>query len=350
MSSRTVHKAPKTPILKPTNPQLKTGPWSAVRSWGIQVFEKVARFLSAVVVDWDQFWFRERSHQDLAWIRLSLGIAASIYALTWLPSLATWTSDDGLLSRGQVEFLIGRGVPETGSEGRVSLLFSFIPASLTSVYVMLTAVISVISALGIGGRVSLLIAWVMLLGVIHRVPMLQGAGDYLISGLFGYLLVCPWNSSCRVSSRVMVEDLRSSWLCNVAFRLLECHVFIWFAASLASSFGEPLWWNGSVPWWLSASGDRSWISMQFWLEHLYIMNLTTYGLLGLQGWILVSMLLPRWRQSGTLAMLLLAAMTLIVANEWIYSLAIVACSTILIPSVRTEEELARVERGATAPF
>jgi len=286
-----------------------------------------------LVDNWDRFWFSSRPQRDMNWIRIAIGISAAIYALTWLTSLGRWTSDDSLLSQSQTEFLIGRGVEGTGSEGRVSPLFTLVPSGFAWVYVLVTSIASFIVAFGVGGRFAVLLAWALLLGLIHRVPMLQGPGDFLITGVFGYLLICPGEKFTTSNRDESIDRVANSWLCNLAIRLFQCHVFLWFAASLASHLAEPMWWNGTAPWWLSFSGDQSWVSMRFWLDHPYVMNLICSSILGLQAWILISFLVPSWRSSGTVALVAFAVVNLVIANDWVYSVAIVACiPTLLVPS------------------
>ena len=331
MKPKTIRRTSKTGSTKSN--EITANGSSKSQNYLTSTTKAIVKGLACICDRWDEFWFSQRTHRDLARVRFSLGIAASVYALTWLPSLSQWIADDGLLSRSQVEFLIGRGIQDTGSEGRISPLFSLIPSSLVTSYVILAACGCFLAAMGMGGRVTVIIAWGLLLGIIHRVPMLQGPGDYLITGLFGYLVICPGKSIRNTTFSLTDDPSRSSWLCNLAFRLLQCHLFLWIAASLASQFGDPIWWNGNAPWWLTFSGNRSWISMDFWLKYPYLMNLATYSVQGLQLWILVSLLMPKWRISGIAAMIAFSILALVIANDWIYSLAILSCTTILIPTI-----------------
>lgn len=294
-----------------------------------------------IVVGWDEFWFSPRPLSDINLIRITIAATAAVYALTWLTSLGSWIAEDGLLSRSQAEFLIGRGVEGTGSEGRISPLFSFIPSSMAWVYALLTSLACVIVAIGFGGRIVVAVAWVLILGLVHRVPMIQGPGDFLITGVFGYLLICPGVRLYKLRSDPSNTDDTTSWLCNLAIRLFQCHVFLWFAASLVSHSAEPIWWNGTAPWWLSFSGDQSWISMRIWLDHPYVMNLVCYIILGLQAWVLLSFVIPTWQKSGIVALTAFAIFNLVIANDCVYSLAIVACIPVL---------LASKERQAIATF
>ncbi|MCY2976659.1 MAG: hypothetical protein NTW52_18535 [Planctomycetota bacterium] len=288
-----------------------------------------------VVKVWDEFWFSPRPLSDINSIRITIAAIAAVYALTWLTSLSSWIAEDGLLSRSQAEFLIGRGVEGTGSEGRISLLFSYIPSSMAWSYALLTSLACATVAVGFGGRIVVAVTWALLLGLVHRVPMIQGPGDFLITGVFGYLLICPGVRLKKLRSEPSSPDETNSWLCNLAIRLFQCHVFLWFAASLVSHSAEPIWWNGTAPWWLSFSGDQSLISMRFWLDHPYVMNLVCYIILGLQAWVLVSFLVPTWQKSGIVALTAFAFFNLVIANDWVYSLAIVTC----IPALLVSREL-----------
>jgi hypothetical protein len=197
---------------------------------------------------WDTFWFNPRRVSDINFIRVAVAAAASVYALTWLTSLGAWIADDGLLSRSQAEFLIGRGVEGTGSEGRISPLFSYTPSSFAWAYVLSTSVVCAIVSLGVGGRLLAAAAWALLLGLVHRIPMIQGPGDFFITGLFGYLVICPGTRIKRLLGDRPSDNDKASWKCSLAIRLIQCHVFLWFAASLASHFAEPIWWTGTAQW------------------------------------------------------------------------------------------------------
>ncbi len=298
----------------------------------IEVSSKKTWSALRFVACWDTFWFNPRPVGDISFIRVAVAAAASVYALTWLTSLGSWIADEGLLSRSQAEFLIGRGVEGTGSEGRISPLFSYVPSSFAWAYVLTTSVVCAIVSLGVGGRLLAAAAWALLLGLVHRIPMIQGPGDFLITGLFGYLVICSGTRIKRLlGDRPSVND-KVSWTCSLAIRLIQCHVFLWFAASLASHFAEPFWWTGTAPWWLSFSGDQSWVSIRFWLDHPYTMNVVCYLVFGLQAWVLVSFLVPTWRKSGIVALSAFAFLNFVIANDWIYSLAIAACIPVLLAS------------------
>ncbi len=180
-------------------------------------------------------------------------------------------------------------------------------------------------AIGIGGRVVVALVWILTLGIVHRVPILQDAGDLLFTGIIGYLVVDPgrtkhWNS-------IGLDDREDRWTANLAVRLMQCHIVGWLAISLVSHLAEPMWWSGSAAWWL-ASGQRSpWFSQNYLSDKPYLINAISHGFIAIHLVTLGLFLRSGCRPLAIGAALLMSIIIWGLAGNWLYSYALIAgCS------------------------
>ena len=155
----------------------------------------LVRYLTNVskitVHQWNCFWFATRPTFDIGITRVAIGFLAAIYAAGWCFDLYGWTQPDGKLNDSVTRFLIGDQIEGTGSIGRVSLLYQLESKWMVQSYLIVTSLFSIALALGIGGRAIAVVTWILTLGIVHRVPMLQGSGDLLFVGIMGYLAIDP---------------------------------------------------------------------------------------------------------------------------------------------------------------
>ncbi len=144
-------------------------------------------------------------------------------------------------------------------------------------YLLACLVCYVLVALGFGGRVLAIAAWLLVLGVVHRVPVLQGPGDILLLSLLGYL--CVDTGKLKLPLVWGWEDGEERWTVNLASRAMQCHVLIWLLISFVSHLAEEMWWAGDAVWWLAAQDFTSGVTAEYLSEHVYVLNLITHGFL-----------------------------------------------------------------------
>jgi hypothetical protein len=286
------------------------------------------RYLQAVtkrfIDQWNRFWFMAGPTLDVSLARIALGVLAAVYAAYWWFELSSWIVPNGLLNSSVSRFLIGDQVAGTGSISRLSLLYWFDSPVFVQLYLVITILCSLALAAGLGGRAMAVSVWGLILGIVHRVPMLQGAGDLLFTGLLGYLVVDP--GKIRSICRMGLHDRAERWTASLAIRLMQCHLLIWLLISFVSHLAEPMWWAGSAAWWLASAQLSPWYQQHFLSDKPYLINLLSHAFLLLH---LVSVGLLMVRYGRPLA-IVAAGLTGLgiggLAGDWLYATAFILCT------------------------
>ncbi len=277
------------------------------------------------IIGWDRFWFSPGFTLDIGLARIAIAIIAVIHAAIWLLDLHQWIDGSGRLSVSVTRFLIGDQVAGTGSAGRISFLYGVQSSAWIQGYLIATILSSIAMAVGLGGRAIVAVAWILTLGIVHRVPTLLGAGELLFTGVMGYLVVDPGKT--KRWTRIGLEDREVRWTANLAIRLMQCHFVGWLAISLASHLAEPMWWSGAGVWWL-ASGNRSpWFSADYLSDKPYFMNALSHGFIAIHLATLALFFRTGCRTLAIVATLLMSTSIWILAGDWMYSLALIVCTS-----------------------
>ena len=289
------------------------------------LFAYLRKATAQAVVGWDRFWFSPSFTLDTGIARIAIAVIAVVHAAIWLLDLHQWIDGNGRLNVSVTRFLIGDQVSGTGSVGRVSLLYGVESSAWIRGYLITTILCCAAMALGLGGRAVVAIAWILTLGIVHRVPSLLGAGELLFTGVMGYLVVDPGKTTRW--TRIGLDDREVRWTSNLTIRLIQCHFVGWLAISLASHIAEPMWWTGTGVWWL-ASGDRSpWLSAEYLSDKPYFMNALSHGFIAIHLAALALFFRSGYRAVAIMATLLMSIGIWIIAGDWMYSLALVACTS-----------------------
>ena len=285
------------------------------------LYHYLKRVARQSIAGWDKFWFAPKCATNIGFARISLGTIAAIYAASWISDLHTWIGNEGRLNVEVTRYLIGDGLAGTGSAGRLSPLYGIESALWIRIYLVVTMLSSIAMVLGLGGRLAAMLSWVLTLGIIHRIPMLQGAGELLFTGIMGYLIIDPGKVRCW--SRIGFADQQSRWTASLSLRLMQCHVVVWFAISILSHFAEPMWWSGTATWWLAIGQRSPWLSQDFLSDKPYLMNVFSHGFLAIHLVALILLVCKGCRLLAIGACLLMAMSVWILAGDWMYGLALV---------------------------
>jgi hypothetical protein len=288
----------------------------------------LGRYLQSVVQPvpgaWSRFWFESQSTLDIALVRVAFGIWSMIYVISWWSDLPALIATGGLLPVELARYLIGAGVPGTGSLGRVSLLYVVESPWVVQAYLAVAWIVSLALTLGLGGRWLALGHALLMLGIAHRMPMLQGPGAAWITGMLLYLAVDP--GKLERWWKPGLHDHASRVTARLGLRLVQVHVLMWLVVSLLSALAEPMWWSGVAAWWLAENGRSPWFRSEVLSERPYLVNLLTYGYLFLQVALIGTLVRRGLRSIAILLSVSLAVMTWWLAGDAIYALALVAAA------------------------
>jgi hypothetical protein len=285
--------------------------------------DSVTKALKNLIVEWNAFWFEPRSTLDAAIIRIVVSFWCLLYTISWISDLPRVVQNGGLFDKELTRYLIGHNIAGTGSAGRLSLLFFVQSDWAVYLYLFVTCSVTILLIMGIGGRTIAFLNALLILGIAHRIPMLQGPGELLIMGMVLYLIVDPGKITDWF--RIGADDRQSRRSANLVMRLFQVHTILWLSICFFSYIAEGMWWNGTALWWLAIAErspiwDASYLSdkpdLVSWISHAYL------GLLGIT---IVSLTKRNWRFIGLFTGGLLAVLTFLMAGDWLLSLAIL-CS------------------------
>ena len=203
---------------------------------------------------WNEFWFSPVSVASMAWVRQLFALSIAFQFVSYLLWVPQWLSGDGWLGSQAGRYLIGQGMPDTGSQYRWSILY-FLTSPLAGQAVCVIGFLaSVLMFLGLGHRIAPILAWACMMMVHHRAPWLTMPSEILMSAGLFYLAIEPGGSLLPKPSLKGSAD-RYSVLANIALRCLQIHWILWVGLSLASMLQQPVWWTGEAIGLLSEQGS-----------------------------------------------------------------------------------------------
>ena len=123
---------------------------------------------------------------------------------------------------------------------------------------VLALLIAVLFTLGVGTRVTSVLAWLTALCYVHRVPAALFGMDTMMAIVLLYLMIGPsgaalsidrlWTNRRRRKLGLPVLPPEPNALATVATRLMQVHFCIMYFAAGASKLQGPAWWNGTAIW------------------------------------------------------------------------------------------------------
>jgi hypothetical protein len=202
---------------------------------------------------WNDFWFAPVALAAINRVRQLFAIAIALQFLSYLFWVPEWLSGDGWLGSQAGLYLIGQGMPDTGSQYRWSILYWLTSPLAGQVVCLMGLLASVLMFLGIGHRLAPVLAWGCMMMVHHRAPWLTMPSEILMSAGLLYLSIEPGQSTWFRKPADESAD-RPRVLANIALRCLQIHWILWVGLSFASMLQQPVWWNGEAIGVLSQQG------------------------------------------------------------------------------------------------
>lgn len=203
---------------------------------------------------WNEFWFSPVSLASMSWVRQLFALSIAFQFVSYLFWVPQWLSGDGWLGSQAGRYLIGQGMPDTGSQYRWSILYFLTSPLACQAVCVIGFLASVLMFLGLGHRIAPILAWACMMMVHHRAPWLTMPSEILMSAGLFYLAIEPGGSPLPKPSLKGPAD-RYSVLANIALRCLQTHWILWVGLSLASMLQQPVWWTGEAIGLLSEQGS-----------------------------------------------------------------------------------------------
>jgi hypothetical protein len=275
---------------------------------------------------WDHFWFSPLSTRVVARVRIAIGVAAAFHFFMFLFWVPQWLSGDGWFNLETGRYLIGEGIPGTGSQYRWSLLFRATHPGAALAVCVVGLLTSIATATGIGSRIAPLMAWVCLITIHHRAPWLSMPGELLLAAGLLYLVIDTGRTAWSILPKR--DDVAQRVSANLAWRCIQIHFLLWMMFSITSMLQYGIWWNGTAVAVLSEQFN-GWMGV--------IPTASRWGQAIAHAMIIfqVVALLTLGRAStvsvGLVATWMFAVCVAIFAGDWLYALTILAMSVSFVP-------------------
>jgi hypothetical protein len=118
--------------------------------------------------------------------------------------------------------------------------------------------VALLFTLGVGTRVTSVLAWIVGLCYIHRVPAALFGMDTMLAILLLYLMIGPSGAALSVDRLIHKWRMRKqgltpsepqmSSMATFALRLIQVHFCVIYFASGTTKLQGPAWWNGTAIW------------------------------------------------------------------------------------------------------
>jgi hypothetical protein len=219
-----------------------------------------AELTAAVGQWWNRFWFTPSPATTLGVIRVLVGLLALYSIATYAPDLERWFSPGGMLPAALIEEMY---------VGQFSI-FDYLPPNMLWPAYWTTLAVLALLTLGIGGRVTAILATVMTLSFFGRAPVITGEFETILALLLVYLCIgraCDALSVFRPrASRLAPSASPSS---TISLRLIQIHLaavhLLMGWAQLAGP--ESSWWSGEGIWLAAMRPGMAVVDFSFLTDH-----------------------------------------------------------------------------------
>ncbi|MCA9132601.1 MAG: hypothetical protein KDA45_05590, partial [Planctomycetales bacterium] len=277
-----------------------------------------------ILESWNQYWFAPRATAATTLPRVCICSVAGLWLASFLPQLDTWLGPTGFLSRSLAAKLID--FENTARWQNWSPLWLGDSTLLLQLWLLLGIGLALLSAVGIGGRLSLGLLLFWIVSWAHRIVWMQGPLEPALIACVAYLIVQPGDKLWSVG-RAQADSPQLTWTSSTARRLLQTHWWILVAAGLLSQLASLTWWRGEAVWWLASAGRSQLFTVESLRGQPTLVNALTHGMVLLEMLALWCITLPAARGMGIVLGLAVAALVGLVADHVLYALLLAACLT-----------------------
>ena len=247
---------------------------------------------------WNRFVFSPSDPTPLGLIRACVGLLLTWSLFVYGLDLHAYFGRAGWINLDVVEQFRHEQAPYSWS------FWSYVPdAMLRPAWLLCLAVLGAFT-LGIWSRVTAVLAWVIVVSTVRRVPISLHGFDDVISTWTLYLAVTGASGQAVSLDRFFARWKRNraevarrrkdgrwtapdgvpspSISANIGLRLIQCHLALIYGLSGLSKFLDPGWWNGTAVWGSLASGEFRLFDLTWLASFPLLLNLMTHAALFLE--------------------------------------------------------------------
>ncbi len=236
-----------------------------------------------VSAGWNRFWFSESDPATLGLIRLLAGTMIFYTHLVWTIDLEGFFGPDAWISLEAVNAWQGDG----------NFCFSYLKYIESTNLLWTVHIIALIAllmfALGLFTRVTSILAFIITLSYVHRLPGALFGLDQVNTMMVTYLMI--GQSGAAFSIDRLLKKRREKKLsigndphhsdsksvgANIAIRLIQVHMCIIYIYSGISKLSGNPWWDGTAVWGAVANLEYQSLDLTWLASHSDLVALFTH--------------------------------------------------------------------------
>ena len=242
---------------------------------------------------WDRFFFRPADPSPLALVRIAVGaLCLWNFAVLGL-DLQDWLGPQGWADPEAVAALAGSGA--------WSFWLGLPSGMLWPAYIGCLLILALFT-IGLGSRVTAVLAWVVVVSTNRRAPVMLFGFDNIVATWTLYLAASGASGGAFSVDRLWSRRRSGaegppppSIAANLGLRLIQLHLcLIYASAGLAKLQGVP-WWDGSAVGMLIGNSEFRTFDLGFLAGSPGLLQFATHATVGLEVLYPILIWLPGWR-------------------------------------------------------
>ena len=239
--------------------------------------------IKTIIAAWDKFFFSETSPLTVAVYRIFLGAMICQFIYLLIPDMFVWFGSHGIASIASVhEWSVVDGF-------NILLLAPNNDNFLIGFFVVF-ALAAISLTLGFHTRTAAVICFLCILTLYHRNPFLFNSGDtYVRVSLFWLIFSASGKalSLDRLKEQKNKQDVSHDFLSYTPVsiwpqRLLQLQLALVYAHTFVAKVFGQTWIDGTAVYYSSRVEDLQRFSLPYVFDHLWTINLLTWGTLLLE--------------------------------------------------------------------
>jgi predicted DCC family thiol-disulfide oxidoreductase YuxK len=247
---------------------------------------------------WNAFFFTPADPTPLGLVRVVVGLLAVWNLAVFGLDLRDFFGADGWADPSAVRFVQGFSKPYAWS-----FWFHVPDALLVPVWAACLVVLVMFTA-GLFSRVTAVLAWVIVVSTVRRVPVALFGFDQILSPWALYLAATGASGQAVSLDRFLARwrRARADWSrrrrdgrvtvgsgvpeptvsANLALRLIQLHLCLIYGMAGLAKLQGPAWWNGMAIWGALASAEFRVIDFTWMAAYPWLLNALTHASLALE--------------------------------------------------------------------
>lgn len=225
---------------------------------------------------WNDFWFRPEDPATLGLIRIATGSMLFYTHLIWTKDAAAFFGADAWLSQEWASTYYNY------SPFAWTYFWGVSTPSLLSMANVFALVVLGLYTIGLWTRATSILAFIITVSYVHRVPGALFGLDQINGLLALYLMLGPSGAAYSIDQLIrrrhnqLVRSVSPSIRANIAIRLIQVHMcVIYLFAGMGKLAGES-WWDGTALWGALANYEYQSIDVTWLAEWPLTINVMTH--------------------------------------------------------------------------